>query len=79
MVSHRVFGFLDHRFEVLWEGFAWAAKSSRPNQGAKRRSSGKTTDHAAAALRLVRRTFISLQPISKVVLLQTSFCLGWQR
>jgi hypothetical protein len=79
MVSNRVFGFLDHRFGVLWEGFGWAAKSSRPDQGAKRRSSGKTTDHAAAALRLVWPTFISLQPISKVVLLQMKNCLGWQR
>jgi len=24
MVSHRVFGFLEHRFGVLWEGFGWA-------------------------------------------------------
>jgi len=56
MVSNRMSGFLEHRFGVLWEGFDWAAKSSRPDQGAQRRRSGKETDHAGTALRLVRPT-----------------------
>jgi hypothetical protein len=59
MISHRVFGFLEHRFGALWEGFDWTAKVWNFSSVAGLFYGAQQTNLC-----------VSLQPSNKVVLLQ---------